>query len=200
LVCYTKYKYGKYRTQRKKISAGQEGIRSQTNSCKSHYNSSKYILVALEVLAAALVIALHILLLNTSIEQIDGIDSFLNIGLIFVLIFGKTIFLLYIIMQWLNEYYEITTTEVVHKKGFLTRKEQRHKLEHIGKVNIEQGIFGRIFNFGTLRLFNWTTEKEVFLYLIHNPMKYQHILQELLPEADQSRSVFREHILEPDQE
>jgi hypothetical protein len=109
-------------------------------------------------------------------------------------------FTIFIIVSWLNEYYEISPSEIVFRKGLIFRKEERHLLKHIGEVTIEQGAFGRIFNFGTLRLFNWTTEKSVYLYLIHNPLKYQHILESITPEADKGKKVFREHLLELEEE
>jgi hypothetical protein len=103
--------------------------------------------------------------------------------------------MVFVITQWVNEYYEITPKEVIHKTGFFLKKEEKHMLEHLGKLEIEQGLLGRIFNFGTLKLNNWALGKDAILYLIHNPMKYHYILETLLPNADEQKQILREHMV-----
>lgn len=56
---------------------------------------------------------------------------------------------------------------------------------HLGKVSLEQNLLGRLLNYGNVKVFNWALEKEITLYLIHNPMKTIRVLQDLLPEADE---------------
>lgn len=158
-------------------------------------------LVALEIIAGlGLIILLMMSFSHELPTEIGQRIIELNIPVFIFLVFIKLGFMIFIIVSWLNEYYEITPKEVIFKKGMLFKKEQKHLLKHIGKIEIEQGIFGRIFNFGTVKLFNWTTEKYIYLYLIHNPIKYQHILESITPEADFGRDVTREHILEFEEE
>lgn len=156
-------------------------------------------LVAIELLAAFGLIVLLILIFSPEIKQQIGNDIIVfNIPFFLVLVAIKISAIIFVIVAWLNEYYEITAKDIVHQKGLIFKKEERHLLEHIGSITLEQGIFGKIFNFGTLKLYNWTKEKNVYLYLIHNPMKYVRILEELLPDADKSKKIIREHILEPE--
>lgn len=158
-------------------------------------------LLSIEIMAAIAIIVFHTLILRSDIRQLVGDDILIfNIPLFILLVVIKTVITIFVIIQWLNEYYEITTKDIVHRRGLILKKEERHLLQHIGSVSIEQGVFGRIFNFGTLKLFNWTKEKYVYLYLIHNPMKYLHIMEELLPDADKSKKTVREHILEPEED
>lgn len=156
-------------------------------------------LLAIETLASVAIIVFHTLILRTDIKQIvDKNILVFNIPLFVVLVIVKTFVMIFVILQWLNEYYEITTKDVVRRKGLLFQKEERYLIQHIGSVTLEQGVFGRIFNFGTLKLFNWTKEKNIYLYLIHNPTKYMNILETLLPEADREKKILREHIINPD--
>lgn len=158
-------------------------------------------LLSIEIMAAIAIIVFHTLILRSDIRQLVGDDILIfNIPLFILLVVIKTVITIFVIIQWLNEYYEITTKDIVHRRGLILKKEERHLLQHIGSVSIEQGVFGRIFNFGTLKLFNWTKEKYVYLYLIHNPMKCLHIMEELLPDADKSKRTVREHILEPEED
>jgi hypothetical protein len=158
-------------------------------------------LITLEALAALGVIVFHALLFSASVRtNINGELILFNVPLFVILVIAKTSLMIFIIIQWLDEYYEITTKEVIHRKGLIFKKEERHKLDHLGLLKIEQGLLGRIFNYGTLRLYNWALDKDVFLYLIHNPKKHHHILQSLLPTADEEKEIFREHLIEPEEE
>lgn len=157
-------------------------------------------LLLIELLSATGIIVFHTVLLTTEIRSLIGENIIIfNLPLFVVLVIVKTVLSIFVIVQWLNEYYEISTDNIMHRRGLVLRREERHLLEHIGSVKLDQGFLGRIFNFGTLRLFNWTSEKYVYLFLIHNPRKYMQILEDLLPEADKSKKVFREHLLEPEE-
>lgn len=151
-------------------------------------------LFSIEILAAAcLIAAIWILAANNAFRQ----DFLFFIIAIFVTaVIFKTLATLLTITQWLEEYYEITPTEIIHKNGFLFKKEERHKLIHMKSLSLDQSTLGKIFNFGTLRLNNWSLDKDVYLYLIHNPIKYHKILKDLLQEADTERHTLREHIVD----
>lgn len=156
-------------------------------------------LIVLEVITAILLVIAYLFIFTPVTGGIvtNEMNSFiLPVFILFVLI--KTTTMIAIIIQWLSEYYEITIEEVIHKKGFIFKKEQRNTLDHIASVKIEQGVFGRIFNYGTLKLHNWATEKEFVMYLIHNPRRYHHILETLVTTADREKQIFREHIIEED--
>lgn len=156
-------------------------------------------LILIEIIAVVGVIFLYVMVVSTS-----AVDNFLTLSVpssvvisIFLLItIIKMFVVVFVIIQWLNEYYEITPKEVIHKSGLIYRKEERHTLDHLGSLEVQQGIFGRLFNYGTIRLFNWALEKNVELYLIHNPMKYHTILSTLLPQADTSKNIVRERVIE----
>lgn len=157
-------------------------------------------LLFLETVASTLIIGFHLFLSTSNLQNIsqNTMDIF-NIPLFIILVVLKTIFVIYVIVAWLEEYYEITPIEVVHRKGFIFKREERYTLEHIGSITLEQGILGRIFNFGSLKLFDWALEKNINIYLIHSPLKYHSILEKLVPEADTEKKVFREHVIDEDE-
>lgn len=157
-------------------------------------------IVTLEIITALIILSFHTVIMTAQSRNLieEGLVAF-NIPVFLILVAVKLFLVIFVIVQWLNEYYEITPSEVRFRKGLIFKREEKSKMEHIGSVKLEQGIFGRIFNFGTIKLFNWTTEKDVLLYLIHNPLKYQKILEDLLPEADKEKRVVREHILEEEE-
>lgn len=155
-------------------------------------------LLTIEIFAAVGLIIFLTLVLSPEVSQRLGQNILVfNIPVFITLIAIKTFFTIFVIVAWLNEFYEIKPNEIILRKGLIFRKEKRFLLIHIGSVELQQGIFGRIFNFGTLKLFNWTSEKYEYLYLIHNPFKYQKVLEALLPDADKLENVVRKRVLEP---
>jgi|SRR3989344_1731645 len=155
-------------------------------------------LIALEFISGAIIIFFYSSLVPTGIvESVLGINyGALNTLLFILFIICKTLFMIYIVVIWLNDYYEITPKEVIHKSGLVFRKEEKHVLSHVDSIDIEQGFLGSMFNYGNIILHHWYIEKTTVLYLIHNPMKYLRILQDLLPQSDQNINIIRERIIE----
>ena len=117
-----------------------------------------------------------------------------NIGYFLILAAIKIILTLYIVLQWINEYYEITPERIVYRRGIIWRKVDEYDFVHIRSLGIEQGLFGRVFNFGSLRVFDRGVYKYYYLNYLHNPLLYFDLLRQLLPEADIEKEVVREHV------
>lgn len=96
-------------------------------------------------------------------------------------------FMAIVVYQWLNEYYEITPTQVIHKQGFIFRKEEAQGLDDTVRIGLYQDLLGKILNYGTIHLVERFTEREHFIYLIHNPVKYYHIIKNLIPHVDEEK-------------
>ncbi len=108
---------------------------------------------------------------------------------IFLFAFGilgiiKVVLGIYIILQWLNEYYEITPDTVVHKSGIIFRKTQTYRLEEIRMMDVQEGFLGEVFNFGTITLYDIFLNKFLDMYLIHNPHRYARVLKKLRPNLE----------------
>ncbi len=158
-------------------------------------------LVTLEIVSVLGLILSLVFFFNDQVQdRLGDLILFINIPFFALVVLVKTIVMLFIVIQWLNEYYEITPKYIVHKRGFLFKKEERNTLMHLGKVSLEQNLLGRLLNYGNVKVFNWALEKEITLYLIHNPMKTIRVLQDLLPEADEENKTIREHLIEEDKE
>ncbi len=154
-------------------------------------------LFALEIISAITVTVFNFTFFSTdTLQRMTENFSLIYILLFVVFVIIKSSIMAYVVIHWVDEYYEITPKELIYKKGLIFKKSERHMLNHLGSLKLEQGVLGRIFNYGSLKLFNWAQEKELTVYLIHNPMKYYHVLKTLLPEADVEKQVFREQLLE----
>lgn len=113
-------------------------------------------------------------------------------GLVILIILSvlETCLTVFVIMQWLYEYYEITAYAVIHKRGVFFKRMDRYALHNVKQVVITQRVFGRIFNFGTLILFDWRLQECAILYSVHNPNRYLRLIETLLPDVDEHHNVF----------
>jgi membrane protein YdbS with pleckstrin-like domain len=112
--------------------------------------------------------------------------------------FIKLIATLYIIIQWLNEYYEITPSQIIYRRGILWRRVDVYNYNHIRSIGIQQSFIGKILDYGSLSIFDRGVYKYYFLNFIHNPHRYFKILHSLCPDADIEKDVFREKIHDED--
>jgi len=156
-------------------------------------------LVALDILVTFVVLIFFSpLLVPLSMEIKTQIISY-NILYFGLLLFGKILLTLFIVLEWLNEYYEITPTKIFYRRGIIWRKEDTYNLfwdksTRITSIGIQQDFLGRIFNYGTLFFYDRGVYKYYYLHYIHNPLRYLEILHHLLPDADIEKELIREHV------
>ncbi len=152
-------------------------------------------LVALDILATVTALAFFWIISSGSLTDRANLFFISNSFYYFLFLAAvKLIFTFYIVIQWLNEYYEITPTQVIYKKGILWRKVDIHDFSLIRSVGINQSFIGRILNYGTLNLYDRGIYKYFFLNYIHNPHKYFKLLKKLCLNADIEKETLREHL------
>ena len=111
----------------------------------------------------------------------------------------KLTLFIYIIYQWLTEYYEITPEKIIHKRGLIFQRMDIYYFKHISAISYQQSLFGRLLNFGSITLHDWELEKNITLYLIHNPKKYYKLLKMLNPNMDIENKTIREKFILEDE-
>jgi membrane protein YdbS with pleckstrin-like domain len=147
---------------------------------RSGFVLASYLLI-LEILFLGIGVGLRLPLvfftfsLNTTIT-LNLFSTIANIGLIMIKIFLMII----IITQWLDNYYEIRPGKIIYKSGFLIRREKEFDCIQISKINLTQGVFGRLFNFGTINLFTPITNEWFALTNIPNPHRNLSLVQKTL--------------------
>lgn len=72
--------------------------------------------------------------------------------------------------------FAVTTSRVIVKTGFLSRKTIEINLSRIESVAVEQDLIGRLLNFGTMVVVGTGGTKEHFT-LIDNPAGFRHAVQ-----------------------
>lgn len=152
-------------------------------------------LVLLDVIAGVLVLLFFGVLSFSFIPEDLRLLVFSNNVWFFVLlVIAKIVLTVFVVLQWINEYYEITPIKIFYRRGIIWRKEDIYDLALVRSIGIRQGIFGRIFNYGTLFIYDRGVYKYYYFSDIHNPLRYLDVLHHLLPAVDIEKDVIREHI------
>jgi membrane protein YdbS with pleckstrin-like domain len=125
-------------------------------------------------------------------EVLDRLILSYNLPFFLGLVLIKISLGVYVVLAWINEYYEVWPDAIIHRRGFIIKNEEKHPLSHIKSIKVEQGIFGKNFGYGTITIYDWYLEKETSLYLIHNPIKYYNIIESLAPKTEEEKEVFQE--------
>jgi hypothetical protein len=159
----------------------------------SHINvreSVAFLLVKL-VLIEVIMLFFSLVLVNI----LPNLTLLHNITLI-LLTLVKEGLLLFVILQWLNEYYEITPNKLIHKRGIFFKKKEEFTFVHLMSIDLHQTFWGRLLNYGDIHLFDRYIEQEVQMYFIHNPRRYFEILRGLIPYTDSSSQTVRDSFIE----
>lgn len=155
-------------------------------------------IVLIDVISAAIFLVFHSILFNTDItSNLNMSQTFYNTVVFLFLVFCKISLTLYLVLKWLNEFYEVKPNEIIHKSGIIFRKVKRHDLALIRSAKIKRGLVARLLNYGSIELYDIRLERDIELYLIHNPIKYLHILEQVIPDLEEEKQFFaREKVLE----
>ncbi len=116
--------------------------------------------------------------MNISTNTALFLTAFSAIGII------KILLTIYVVLQWLNEYYEITPDAIIHKKGIIFKHIERYGINMVRSMHIHDTFLGEIFNFATVTLYDIRLNKYFDMYHIHNPRRYTEALKALRPQIE----------------
>ena len=95
-------------------------------------------------------------------------------GAIFLAI-GVVLFVAAWIRQWSSEF-AVTSKRVIIKVGFISRRTIEINMSKVESVEINQDIFGRLLNYGTIVVIGTGGTKEPFA-LIEDPLAFRRAVQ-----------------------
>jgi len=102
--------------------------------------------IVLAIVSLAIII---FLLSGTEPLGNETIDGILTITAVLLLIVAAG-FVGFVIWDWRNQEWMITTRRVIRAEGVLNKSMSDSSLEKINDARLDQSVFGRIFGFGTL--------------------------------------------------
>ncbi|MDO8658510.1 MAG: response regulator transcription factor, partial [Candidatus Levybacteria bacterium] len=143
------------------------------------------ILIMMRVIFVEAIFGLSLLILSilfSYLSSYTNITSFSSLYFI-VLAGGLLINIGIVIMiasKWNSEYTEISKEGVVKHSGILHRKEQKYACNFVEGAKLDQSLFGLLFNYGTIELYDPALKEQVYLLNIANPKKYSEIIQNIV--------------------
>lgn len=93
------------------------------------------------------------------------------------------------IIQWIRNYYILTPFEIKYVTGILSKKETSYSIKNLQSVSYEQGLIGRVFNYGNVKAFSPALQKELILTEISSPHLVAENVKDVLEESG-SKSQF----------
>jgi uncharacterized membrane protein YdbT with pleckstrin-like domain len=84
-----------------------------------------------------------------------------------------------LLSAWLrqsNSEFAVTTNRVILKTGFASRRTIEMKLSRVESVQVDQDLFGRLLNYGTIMVIGTGGTREPFT-LIDNPQGFRRAVQ-----------------------
>ncbi|MEK9176041.1 MAG: hypothetical protein AAB520_01215 [Patescibacteria group bacterium] len=142
-------------------------------------------LIFIDLILAVIIIGFYFALItgeqlanNLSLHTSLFLSAFGALGII------KIFLGCYVVLKWLNEYYEITPEFIVHKTDIIFKKQVNYRIDLVRSINVFDTFIGELLNFGTITLYDVRLNKYLDMYLIHNPRRYAKVLKELLPHLE----------------
>jgi uncharacterized membrane protein YdbT with pleckstrin-like domain len=87
------------------------------------------------------------------VETVLTLNAISIIVFIVLVTIIQNIFLIYIALIWVNDYYEIRQREIAHISGIFSKTEKAYPFHDIQSITVHQSFLGRIFNYGSIHLY-----------------------------------------------
>ena len=81
------------------------------------------------------------------------------------------------LIQFISSEFALTNKRVLLKHGFIKRDSLETLLSKIEGIQLQQGIFGRLFDYGTIVIIGMGGTKNPF-HKIQKPMEFRKVVQE----------------------
>lgn len=116
------------------------------------------------------------------------------ISIVFFLVFVtiiQNIFLIFITLNWVNDYYEIRPDEIAHITGIFSKTQKTYPYRDIQSITIHQGFIGRLFNYGSVNLYIPALGQELYFNEVSSPEKFVELVKSADPKSAGGQYLFR---------
>lgn len=92
---------------------------------------------------------------------------------------SATISFIWAIIRFYTSEFAVTNKKVIAKRGFISRSTQELLLDRVEGITVQQGVLGRLLDYGTI-IVTGTGTARAFFSNIANPLLFQQQLQDQL--------------------
>ncbi len=149
---------------------------------------------------SGLVLAFVVLLLLTAVLQLvfpDPLEWVLFLGATALL----TLVALWIVVDYLNDYYVVTSRRVVHQEKVILLREQRTTapLDKIQDLSFAQKFWGKLFDYGDLIIRTAATKGQIRFGFVANPQYVERLIKDEMKRAkagarSENQDMIRRHL------
>jgi len=152
-------------------------------------------LIAIEILTLFLYLFIRlpktiIILPNLPIAENISLN-YITIIYFIALSLIQLIFIVNITLEWANNIYEVRDDSIIHRQGIFNIKEDIYTLRSLSSVTIEQSIWGKLFNYGTIVLYSPIHKTNYYMINVHNPKKIADTFYDNLEDNKKSEIIRR---------
>jgi len=148
-------------------------------------------LVGLDVFITILYLLFRILstFLQMSIVNSSVIFGISIFGIVFFIVITMIEFIMiaWVILAWANEEWEIKEGVIYHRRGVFKMNEEAYSLQQVGSITMSQDWIGKLFNYGTIRIFSPLLKQEYYLMNLHNPRDIVRLFEDEISGENQER-------------
>lgn len=135
-------------------------------------------LLVIEICFDAMYILMRIPAMYVPFSQsLQGKLTYVYFVLFIAINLFKVIFMFFATLRWLFCTYQIKDNEIHLRTGILNQKEKVYICSHTQEVTFRQGLFGRIFNYGSVDIYDPALNEIIYLQFIPDPSKYAEIIK-----------------------
>lgn len=121
----------------------------------------------------------------------DTIEPVMSAGFLYAVLtigfqFINLIFVIWMVLTWAQTTFIIRPKEIVIHRGIWRITENAYSTERIEEVDVDQSFWGRLFNYGTLRVYNPMLKVDLLLSNIPDPHTYAQVIK-----RSQSKEIVR---------
>lgn len=153
-----------------------------TSMQESYVLRESYYVLGMRIVTLEVLFVLVSLVLRVVVEAIAGAVGIKINGWYFFIITGlhlvNTGILISMIMRWAGMMYIIRPKELVVRVGVFNSRSVSYDLSALQAVTLIQSFIGKVFNFGTVKLYNPILREDIYLSNVHNPAKYAEIIKD----------------------
>lgn len=164
----------------------EESSISTNNSYSYTIRKTTAMLIMRIVIVEVLIMTVHYLvrvLMYAIAKQLNVELSLIALTVEMVIIQVINVSLLMIgVLNWISEIYVLNPKELVVKRGIFSSQATTYEFSNLQSMTVNQSIWGRILNYGNIRLYNPVLREEVIMTNIPSPHMYGSIIQQHNPD------------------
>lgn len=126
--------------------------------------------------------------------SLETVVTLNGVSIIFFLILVtiiQNIFLVYIVLRWVNDYYEIGPDEIAHVTGTLSRTRKSYPYRDIQSITVHQSFLGRLFKYGEINLYIPTLGHDLHFKEVSHPSRFVELVKSANPILEGGKFIFQ---------